>query len=97
MDAQKNMRGNKRKRANAYVRKSRVLARLTRLTWSKLLIPVLKDFMLRGQGYQEKQKLLDDESFRRPTSQRVKDFFKDPEVIKAVKEFFKASERDRQD
>jgi hypothetical protein len=97
MDAQKNMRGNKGKRANAYVRKSRVLARLTRLKWSKLLIPVLKDFMLRGQGYQEKQKLLDDESFRRPTSQRVKDFFKDPEVIKAVKEFFKASERDRQD
>jgi hypothetical protein len=53
--------------------------------------------MLRGQGYQDKQKLLADESFRRPTTQRIKNFFKDPDVIQAAQEFFKASERDRQD
>jgi hypothetical protein len=97
MDAPANLPGDDRTKAKVCVRKSRVLARLTRLTWKKLLLPALKEFVLRSQAYQDKLKFMHDAAHQQPILQRIKSFFRDPEVMELIQEFIKLSGRRRKD
>jgi hypothetical protein len=88
-------RGKDRARANVYVRRSRALARLTQLTRQKLVLPILKDFVLKTQLYQDKLGFMHDTAYQSSLLKQLKEFFRDREVIAAAHEFFKSHGRDK--
>ena len=78
------------KRTRVYVQRSRALAKLVTLTWTKLILPTLKDAFIKsriGKTYRDKLSILLQDDWKRSVSQRTKEFFRDPEVIDAAKVF----------